>query len=157
MQTTASQTFEENRHIAACLREAAQRLADQGANPYRVAAYRASAETVDALDLDIRSLFESGGVDALGMLPEVGTGVAQAIAELLVTGAGASSTGCAATPSAPPRSKRCRASATRSRCAFTTCCTSIRSRNSNARPATASSKRSRASAAARGRHPRRAR
>ena len=86
MQTTASQTFEENRHIAACLREAAQRLADQGANPYRVAAYRASAETVDALDLDIRSLFESGGVDALGMLPEVGTGVAQAIAELLVTG-----------------------------------------------------------------------
>ena len=85
MQTTASQTFEENRHIAACLREAAQRLADC-ANPYRVAAYRASAETVDALDLDIRSLFESGGVDALGMLPEVGTGVAQAIAELLVTG-----------------------------------------------------------------------
>ena len=86
MQTTASQTHEENRHIAACLREAAQRLADQGANPYRVAAYRASAATVDALDVDIRTLFESGGVDALGTLPEIGTGVAQAIAELLVTG-----------------------------------------------------------------------
>ncbi|WP_175950552.1 helix-hairpin-helix domain-containing protein [Burkholderia sp. BCC0405] len=86
MQTTASQTYEENRHIATCLREAAQRLADQGANPYRVAAYRASADTVDALGLDIRVLFESGGVDALGMLPEIGTGVAQAIAELLVTG-----------------------------------------------------------------------
>ncbi|MDN7612471.1 helix-hairpin-helix domain-containing protein [Burkholderia cepacia] len=86
MQTSASQTYEENRHIAACLREAAQRLADQGANPYRVAAYRASAGTVEALDLDIRTLFESGGVDALGTLPEIGTGVAQAIAELLVTG-----------------------------------------------------------------------
>ncbi|MBJ9591904.1 MULTISPECIES: helix-hairpin-helix domain-containing protein [Burkholderia] len=86
MQTTASQTFEENRHIATCLREAAQRLADQGANPYRVAAYRASAETVEALDRDIRTVFESGGIDALGALPEIGTGVAQAIAELLVTG-----------------------------------------------------------------------
>ncbi|HDR9582326.1 TPA: DNA-binding protein [Burkholderia stabilis] len=86
MQTIASQTYEENRHIAACLREAAQRLAEQGANPYRVAAYRASAETVDALDHNIRARFEAGGVDALGALPEIGTGVAQAIAELLVTG-----------------------------------------------------------------------
>ncbi|KAG8154245.1 helix-hairpin-helix domain-containing protein [Burkholderia catarinensis] len=86
MQMTVSQTFEENRHIAACLREAAQRLADQGANPYRVAAYRASAGTVEALDRDVRMLFESGGIDALRALPEIGTGVAQAIAELLVTG-----------------------------------------------------------------------
>ncbi|MDR6503312.1 hypothetical protein J2785_006505 [Burkholderia ambifaria] len=86
MQSTASQTYEENRHIAGCLREAAQWLADQGANPYRVAAYRASAATIDALDRDIRTLFEAGGVDALGALPDIGTGVAQAIAELLVTG-----------------------------------------------------------------------
>ena len=81
MQTTVSQTHEENRQIAACLREAAQLLADQGANPYRVAAYRASADTIESLDDGIRMQFDAGGVDALDALPEVGTGVAQAIAE----------------------------------------------------------------------------
>ncbi|EAY70341.1 DNA polymerase IV (family X) [Burkholderia dolosa AU0158] len=86
MQTPVSQTHEENRHIASCLREAAQRLAEQGANPYRAAAYAASADTVDALDIDVRALFDAGGVDALGALPAIGTGVAQAIAEWLVTG-----------------------------------------------------------------------
>ena len=86
MQTTFSQTHEENRQIADCLREAAQLLADQGANPYRVAAYRASADTLESIDDGIRTRFDAGGVDALGTLPEIGTGVAQAIAELLVTG-----------------------------------------------------------------------
>ncbi|MGS0890948.1 helix-hairpin-helix domain-containing protein [Burkholderia stagnalis] len=86
MQMTVSRTYEENRQIAACLREAAQRLADQGANPYRVAAYRASADTVGAFGGDIRALFDAGGVDALAALPEIGAGVAQAIAEWLVTG-----------------------------------------------------------------------
>ncbi|OXI67072.1 DNA-binding protein [Burkholderia sp. AU28863] len=86
MQSTVSQTYEENRTVAACLREAAQWLVDQGANPYRVAAYRSAADTVDALDRDIRSVFDTGGVEALGALPDIGAGVAQAIAELLVTG-----------------------------------------------------------------------
>ncbi|ONQ68594.1 DNA-binding protein, partial [Burkholderia cenocepacia] len=62
MQSTVSQTYEENRLVAACLREAAQWLVDQGANPYRVAAYRAAADTADALDRDIRSVFDAGGV-----------------------------------------------------------------------------------------------
>ncbi|WP_175716979.1 helix-hairpin-helix domain-containing protein [Burkholderia anthina] len=86
MQTSVSETNEENRQIAACLREAAQLLADQGANPYRVAAYRASADTIESLDDGLRVRFDAGGVDALGALPETGMGVAQAIAELLVTG-----------------------------------------------------------------------
>ncbi|MBR8233342.1 DNA-binding protein [Burkholderia sp. AU42008] len=86
MQSTVSQTYEENRTVAAYLREAAQWLVDQGANPYRVAAYRSAADTVDALDRDIRSVFDTGGVEALGALPDIGAGVAQAIAELLVTG-----------------------------------------------------------------------
>ncbi|MDN7429234.1 helix-hairpin-helix domain-containing protein [Burkholderia sp. AU45388] len=86
MQSTVSQTYEENRPVAACLREAAQWLVDQGANPYRAAAYRAAADTVDALDRDIRTVFDTGGVEALGALPGIGAGVAQAIAELLVTG-----------------------------------------------------------------------
>ncbi|HDR9098109.1 TPA: DNA-binding protein [Burkholderia vietnamiensis] len=86
METTISHTDEENRQIADHLREAAQLLADQGANPYRVAAYRASADTIESLDEALRARFDAGGVDALGALPAVGAGVAQAIAELLVSG-----------------------------------------------------------------------
>lgn len=86
MQTTASRTAEENRQIASCLREAAQRLADQGANPYRAGAYRAGADTLDGLDRSVRALFDTGGIDALDALPQIGLGVAQAIAELLLTG-----------------------------------------------------------------------
>ncbi|KVZ02715.1 helix-hairpin-helix domain-containing protein [Burkholderia stagnalis] len=86
MQTTASRTDEENRQIASCLREAAQRLADQGANPYRAGAYRAGANTLDGLDRSVRALFDAGGIDALDALPQIGLGVAQAIAELLLTG-----------------------------------------------------------------------
>ncbi|GBH25049.1 helix-hairpin-helix domain-containing protein [Burkholderia vietnamiensis] len=86
MATTISHTDEENRQIADHLREAAQLLADQGANPYRVAASRASADTIESLDEALRARFDAGGVDALGALPAVGAGVAQAIADLLVGG-----------------------------------------------------------------------
>ncbi|MBU9343239.1 helix-hairpin-helix domain-containing protein [Burkholderia multivorans] len=86
MSTRSNPTHDENRQIAACLREAALRLADQGANPYRVAAYRAAADAVDALDGGARTLFDAGGVEALAAIPEIGAGVAQAIAEWLVTG-----------------------------------------------------------------------
>ncbi|MGZ2748028.1 helix-hairpin-helix domain-containing protein [Burkholderia stagnalis] len=86
MQTTASRTDEENRQIASCLREAAQRLVDQGANPYRAGAYSAGADTLDGLDRSVRALFDAGGIEALDALPRIGLGVAQAIAELLLTG-----------------------------------------------------------------------
>ncbi|KVP81651.1 DNA-binding protein [Burkholderia ubonensis] len=86
MQTTESRIDEENRQIASCLREAAERLADQGANAYRADAYRAAADTMDGLGQDVRALFNAGGVDALDALPRIGTGIAQAIAELLLAG-----------------------------------------------------------------------
>ncbi len=86
MQTSPTRAFDDNRQIAACLREAGQRLADQGANPFRAGAYRAAADTVDALDQNIRTLFDAGGIDALDALPHIGTGIAQAIAEMLITG-----------------------------------------------------------------------
>jgi putative hydrolase len=85
MRTTASRTDEENRQIASCLREAAQRLADQGANPFRAGTYRAAADTIDDLDSHVRTLFDTGGIDALVVLPHVGAGIAQAIAEMLIT------------------------------------------------------------------------
>ena len=85
MQTTASRTYEENRQIARCLREAAQRLAEQGANQSRADAYRFAADSVERLDRPIRLLFDEGGMDVLVALPHVRVGIAQAVAEILIT------------------------------------------------------------------------
>ena len=76
----------ENRRIEASLREAAALLAAQGANPFRVLAYRKAADTVGALVEPVRERFERGGREALAELPAIGAGIAGAIAEMLVTG-----------------------------------------------------------------------
>ncbi|MDW7710355.1 MAG: helix-hairpin-helix domain-containing protein [Deferrisomatales bacterium] len=75
-----------NAHVADRLREAADLLAQQGANPYRVGAYRRAAETVSRLDRGLEELLESGGVEGLVALPGIGQGIAGAIRELLTTG-----------------------------------------------------------------------
>ena len=76
----------DNGAIAAALREAAALLAAQGANPFRVLAYRRAADTVDAAPGSLRERFEREGRAALDRLPGVGPGIAAAIAELLATG-----------------------------------------------------------------------
>lgn len=75
-----------NHQVADKLREAAGVLEQQGANPFRVGAYRRAAETVDGLDEDLDALLQRGGVDALVELPNVGRGISTAIAEILRTG-----------------------------------------------------------------------
>lgn len=75
-----------NAEVAERLREAALLLAQQGANPFRVAAYRRAADTVAGLDRDLRELVGEGGVEALEALPGIGRGIAAAIAEMLRTG-----------------------------------------------------------------------
>ena len=75
-----------NHQVADKLREAAGVLEQQGANPFRVGAYRRAAETVDGLDVDLGALLQRGGMDALVELPNVGRGIATAIAEILRTG-----------------------------------------------------------------------
>jgi hypothetical protein len=75
----------DNQQVAHCLQEAAQHLEEQGANPFRVGAYLAAADTVANLDADIRALFDEGGIDALDALPRIGKGIAGAIAEMLIT------------------------------------------------------------------------
>jgi hypothetical protein len=76
----------ENRAIAQKMREAADLLQAQQANPFRVAAYRRAAETIGALDREVRALFDIEGVAGLDRIPNMGRGIASAIAELLITG-----------------------------------------------------------------------
>jgi hypothetical protein len=75
-----------NQRIAERLREASDMLGQQGANPFRVSAYRKAADTVAGLDERIDTIFEREGVESLEALPHIGRGIASAIAELLRTG-----------------------------------------------------------------------
>lgn len=75
-----------NRDVAARLREAADILEQQGANPFRVRAYRRAEETVAHLGEDLSALMERGGLEALVALRGIGQGIATAIAEILATG-----------------------------------------------------------------------
>ncbi|HSO06618.1 MAG TPA: helix-hairpin-helix domain-containing protein [Pelomicrobium sp.] len=75
-----------NHAVAERLREMADLLAAQGANPFRVSAYRKAADEIAQLPRDLRELFEQESTDGLEAIPGVGKGIAAAIAELLVTG-----------------------------------------------------------------------
>jgi len=75
-----------NRRIADALREAGDLLEQQGANPFRVAAYRRAAGTVADLDRDLGELLEHKGSWGLTALPHIGHGIAGAIREMLATG-----------------------------------------------------------------------
>jgi len=72
--------------VAASLRQAAELLHAQGANPFRVGAYRKAADAVLAYAGDLRALFEQKGLQGLDELPGVGAGIAAAIGEMLRTG-----------------------------------------------------------------------
>ena len=78
-------SFSENQQIADKLREAAALLHAQGANPFRVSAYRKAADTVAQLTRGLRETFDSEGVKGLDALPNIGAGIASAIAEMLIT------------------------------------------------------------------------
>jgi len=80
------QRSDENQRIAAQLREASDLLQAQGANPFRVGAYRRAADTVAGLDRPLRSIFDRDGREGLEALPNIGAGIAGAISEMLVTG-----------------------------------------------------------------------
>lgn len=78
--------LEENQEVAAQLREAAALLLAQGANPFRVGAYRKAADTLARLDRPVRRIFDAGGRAELEALPNVGPGIAGAIVEMLISG-----------------------------------------------------------------------
>jgi hypothetical protein len=68
------------------LREAADLLEWQGANPFRVNAYRRAAVTVESLREDLSSLAARDGQRSLEALPGIGHGIAGAIREMLASG-----------------------------------------------------------------------
>lgn len=75
-----------NQRVADKLREAADLLEQQGANPFRVGAYRRAAETAAGLDRDLRDIVVLEGTDGLTALPGIGRGIAAAIDEILRSG-----------------------------------------------------------------------
>jgi len=75
-----------NQQVAERLDEVALILEEQGANPFRVRAYRRGAETLRALPRPVAEVFEEGGLPALEALPAIGPSLARAIRELLRTG-----------------------------------------------------------------------
>ncbi len=75
-----------NENVADRLREAADLLEQQGANAYRVAAYRRAADTAAHLDRDLAVLYREEGPEGLTALPGIGGGIAGAIRELLERG-----------------------------------------------------------------------
>ena len=75
-----------NQLIGDRLGEAADLLEQQGANPFRVRAYREAARTVGRLPEGLDEIYERAGVEGLEALPGIGPRIAAAIAELLRTG-----------------------------------------------------------------------
>ena len=74
----------ENVEIAAILREVADLLEIQEANPFRVRAYRNAVRTIEAYAVPMRKLVEEGA--DLTELPAIGKGMAQNIEELVRAG-----------------------------------------------------------------------
>jgi Holliday junction resolvasome RuvABC DNA-binding subunit len=75
-----------NQQVASKLREMADLLEQQGANPFRVGAYRRAARTIVAREEELAVLWRREGIEGLVRLPEIGTSIALAIDEMLGRG-----------------------------------------------------------------------
>lgn len=72
--------------VAARLRQAAEILQAQGANPFRVTAYRNAAHAIERVPGDLRDILAAKGRQGFAELPGIGAGIAAAIGEMLETG-----------------------------------------------------------------------
>jgi putative hydrolase len=68
------------------LNEVADLLEAQGANPFRVRAYRTAAETVNHLERPVHEMLADEGAEALTELPGIGESLARTIEQLALTG-----------------------------------------------------------------------
>ncbi len=73
----------QNAEIPALLSQEAGLLEIQGANPFRVRAYRRAAQTIDALPRSVASVLAAG--EDLTALPGIGQDLASKIAEIVKT------------------------------------------------------------------------
>ena len=74
----------QNAEIAALLSQEAELLEIQGANPFRVRAYRRAARTIDALPRSVANVLAAG--EDLAALPGIGQDLASKFAEIVKTG-----------------------------------------------------------------------
>ena len=75
-----------NTQVAMKLQEMSELLQQQGANPFRINAYRRAGETLLGLQRDVSDILELEGLKGLVALPGVGKGITTAIAEIVTTG-----------------------------------------------------------------------
>jgi hypothetical protein len=75
-----------NQEIAGKLREMGDLLEQQGANPFRVGAYRRAAHTAATCDRELSEIWRHEGIDGLEALPEIGSSISLAIDEMLRRG-----------------------------------------------------------------------
>jgi predicted flap endonuclease-1-like 5' DNA nuclease len=75
-----------NADIAQRFREVARLLEEQGANPFRVHAYRHAAEILDRLDRPVTVILEKDGMDGLRKLPGIGESLARSIRDMIKLG-----------------------------------------------------------------------
>jgi hypothetical protein len=70
-----------NHELAEALEQVSLLLKAQAANPFRIAAYRAAAQTVRKLDRSVAEVLEAEGVEGLQQLPAIGASLANSLAE----------------------------------------------------------------------------
>jgi putative hydrolase len=75
-----------NQQIADKLREVADLLEQQGANPFRVSAYRRAADTMAIHPEEMDVQLQREGLEGLTALPGIGRSIAAAIQEIVHTG-----------------------------------------------------------------------
>lgn len=75
-----------NKEIALKLREIANLLDEQKANPFRVNAYVSAAKTIGSMTEPVEDLLKRDGFSALLDIPGVGEGIARSVNEFVVTG-----------------------------------------------------------------------
>ncbi len=83
---TAERARVTNREVARVLSEIGDILQIKGDSPFRVAAYRNAARSLEVLPEDVNELYRAGGVKALRDIPGVGASIADKIQELITTG-----------------------------------------------------------------------
>ncbi len=75
-----------NDEIAKNLREIADLLEQQHANPFRVNAYRRAANTIESLNQPLKEIIAKQGIVGLTTLHGIGEGIARSIYEYVATG-----------------------------------------------------------------------
>ena len=75
-----------NQQVAGVLDEIAGLLEQQGANPYRVRAYRKGADTIRQLQGSVEAIVHAEGMQGLIQLPGIGRSLARAIDQYVRTG-----------------------------------------------------------------------